>query len=963
MQTDEVLRILIVDDEPANLLALEALLEELSPHLVRARSGEDAIKQAEEQEFAVILLDVQMPGIDGYETGRILRSRPRSQFTPIIFLTAFDSDAASQARAYGLGAVDFLVKPLNSFVLRAKVRVFVELFRKTERIKQLEKQQFQQRLAEEKRSWEQTAHLVSRTFAESTSEESALRTVLRTLCEQLKCDAATLWTLDGDSLRCKDFWQSPAVAFPRLEAESRVESFTQGVGLPGRVWEQSGLVWIDHFAREVQFPRFDAARAEGVATAVGLPLVMGQEFLGVVEFFSRGRLQPDNDLTATLLDIGTQIGPFLHRMHSARALAHSEAVKSAVLNAALDSIVTINEQGRVIEWNPAAERTFGYAREEAIGKPISELIVPSYLREAHNQGMARYLATGEGPVLGTLIELPAIRSDGREIEVELAINPIHLGSESLFTAYLRDVTERNRSDQAILESEGRLQLAVEIAEMGTFEIDLLTDRVTVNEPGRLIYGWPTGQTTFSTVQSHFHPDDREHVLRRVGEALNPAGAGTFEVEQRIYRTDGNLRWLRVRGKAFFDGEGALRKAVRCVGTYLDVTDRKLAEETLKEADRRKDEFLALLAHELRNPLAPLRNGLEVLRLAADDHDVVLEARLMMERQLGHMVRIIDDLLDISRITRNKLELRPDRILFSNVIANALETVGLSGQSMDHKLVVSIPPEPIYLHADLTRLAQVFANLLTNSVKFTPPGGSIWLTATQLADSIVVEIKDTGIGIPTADVSKIFEMFSQVDRSLERTSGGLGIGLALVKGLLEMHGGTVVASSAGHGLGSSFTVTLPTLVDAFESTTEGEHTETMSPDVTKHRILVVDDNQDSAHSMALMLRALGNEVALAHDGVEAVAATETFRPQVILMDIGMPKLNGFEATRQIRGEPWGRDIVVIALTGWGNEHDRQLSQAAGCDAHLVKPVELSELKQMIEQLRSTNRGRRDTNEKF
>ena len=395
-----------------------------------------------------------------------------------------------------------------------------------------------------------------------------------------------------------------------------------------------------------------------------------------------------------------------------------------------------------------------------------------------------------------------------------------------------------------------------------------------------------------------------------------------------------------------------------VWSFRDITERRLAEkslqrqsERLREADRQKDDFLALLAHELRNPLAPLRNGLQVIRLANGDADAVDQARDMMDRQLGHMVRLIDDLLDASRIGRNKMELRRSRVLLSEIIDNAVETARPAIEAAGLGLGISLPAGPLFLDADLTRLAQVLSNLLTNSAKYTNRGGQIWLTAERSGDDAVITVRDNGTGIAADALPRVFDMFSQAGRSIERTSGGLGIGLALVKGLVEMHGGSVAASSDGPGTGSTFTVRLPVLpsISAEPESTAAPPHDAQPPAGSPRRILVVDDSRASARTLATVLELLGNEVNTAHDGIEALEAAEKFLPEVILMDLGMPRLNGYEAARRIREKPWGRGAIIIALTGWGRDGDRIQSREAGCNAHLVKPVNLPDLQKLLSDL--------------
>ena len=371
---------------------------------------------------------------------------------------------------------------------------------------------------------------------------------------------------------------------------------------------------------------------------------------------------------------------------------------------------------------------------------------------------------------------------------------------------------------------------------------------------------------------------------------------------------------------------------------------------VREQDRRKDEFLAILAHELRNPLAPLRNGLQVLRMTAADPELD-SIRTMMDRQLTHMVRLIDDLLDVSRISRSKMELRQTRVTLADVIRSAVETVRLAIDEAGHALEIALPTEPVYLYADLTRLAQVFGNLLSNSAKYTPRGGRICVSSELKGAMVAVRVEDNGIGIPGESLPRIFDMFSQVDRSIERSTGGMGIGLALVKGLVEMHHGSVEATSAGAGQGCVFTVRLPRMESAVQTTQQQQPQAGAIASGAGEKILVVDDNRDSAASLAMMLKLLGNEVRTAFDGLEAVELAAEFRPAVIFMDIGMPRLNGYEAARRIREQPWGAAVTIVALTGWGQQSDRLRSKQAGCDEHLVKPVNPTELEALLQRRRS------------
>jgi len=378
--------------------------------------------------------------------------------------------------------------------------------------------------------------------------------------------------------------------------------------------------------------------------------------------------------------------------------------------------------------------------------------------------------------------------------------------------------------------------------------------------------------------------------------------------------------------------------------FADVTQRTLAEKALREADRRKDEFLAMLAHELRNPLAAIRNAAQVILGNEGDLETSRAASQILNRQVGHMIRQVDDLLDVSRISRGKIELRKDRVELAHVVNHAVETIRPLCDTLRHELSVTLPPQPIYLVGDPIRLAQVFGNLLNNACKFTDKGGRIWLTGAVEGDQVVVRVRDTGIGLAKDQLGRIFELFAQVDNSLERARDGLGLGLTLVKKLVEMHYGSVEACSSGPGRGSEFLVRLPLLRDP-PPTAPREQSGVKPQTVVARRILVVDDNRDSANSLAMLLKLLGHTVDTAHDGLEAVERAATFRADVILLDIGMPRLNGYEAARRIRQQRQ-KGLKLVALTGWGQEEDRQRSEEAGFDAHLVKPVDFAALTKLL-----------------
>ena len=624
------------------------------------------------------------------------------------------------------------------------------------------------------------------------------------------------------------------------------------------------------------------------------------------------------------------------RLLDARLLASIvESSDVAIISKSLD--------GEIQTWNTAAERLFGYSAAEAVGRHISLVIPPE--RIAEEEEIIASLKAGKRI---EHFQTERLRSDGRRVWVSLTISPVKDDAGNVIGAskIVRDITDRK-------EVEADRQRFVTLVESSTDFIgisDLQGTPIFVNRAGLAMVGLDgIDEARRTNVAAFFFPEDQPRITQELFPTVLEKGHGEIQVRFRNFKT-GAARWMDFKVLTLTDAVG---RPIAFASVSQDVTERKRLEDTLRglaadlsEADRRKDEFLATLAHELRNPLAPLSNVLEVWK-RTDDPETLRRTRDTMERQLGQLVRLVDDLLDLNRITHNRLELRQSRVELGGVIQQAVEACRPVADSLGHELRVSLLPEPYYLNADPARLAQVFGNLLSNACKYTEPGGKISVTAELQGSEVVVAVKDTGIGIPPDKLASIFDMFMQVDGSLERAQGGLGIGLTLVKRLVHMHGGTVEAKSAGRG--SEFIVRLPVLLDE-AGAAPPELAAARRPPPTQ-RILIVDDNTDSADSLAMLLRITGHETYTAHDGLGAIDAVEKHRPDVVLLDIGLPKMNGRDVCRRVREQAWGKNIVLIAVTGWGQEEDRRKSQEAGFDGHLVKPVDHERLAELLRSLTS------------
>lgn len=444
-----------------------------------------------------------------------------------------------------------------------------------------------------------------------------------------------------------------------------------------------------------------------------------------------------------------------------------------------------------------------------------------------------------------------------------------------------------------------------------------------------------------------HPDD---VARSVQQWRRSVQTGVpFSIEYRIRRHDGEWRWMNVNAALVKDKAGA---SIEWIGMCLDITDRKLAEDRLKAADKTKDKFLATLAHELRNPLTPICGGLDIMRIAHGDSETVETARQLIERQVEQLTRLVDDLLDISRISLGKIVLQKTRNALAPVIRNAVDAIQGFADQKEQTVTIFLPSDPIFVEGDYTRLCQIFTNLLNNAVKYSENGGKIEVAVTQSNSMLTIRISDNGIGIPQSMLDAIFEMFSQVDSSLEKTHGGLGIGLNLAKRLVELHGGEIYAESDGLGRGSTFVVTLP-CSHSEQSSSLDEQIDTESS-VLLRRILVVDDNSDVVKVLVRLLRYMGHTVSSASDGLEACSIAEEMRPEIIFMDLGMPNLNGYESCRRIRSQGWASSIAIVALTGWNQEEYRRLASEAGFNYHLTKPVSYNSLQQFLANMETESR---------
>jgi len=915
--------ILVVDDEPRNLTVLETILSDPGYRLIRALSPDEALLALVNHEFALLILDVQMPGMTGFELAQTIKSRKKTAQIPIIFLTAHFNDDQHVLEGYGTGAVDYMLKPVNAAALRSKVDVFTELHRRGRDLaianRALAAEVVERTRAEDElRRW--NAQLDLR-VAERTHALNASNARVRLATEALGL-GFWLWNLDADHWRWENEW--PSRVFNGAQEDWPASS----AQLIACLHPNDGKRFAEA-ARAI--PGSDGRfRFEGRLTSC-----KGGEHAVEIE----GRLVDEGSAQRTLL--GT-IRDVSDRYRAERDLRESE-VRYRTLFQSIDEgfcvVDMVFDDGGVARDFRFRETNAAFHRHSGLGE-VGGMLASEFI-----PAVEQIWLDGLGKVA---MEGKPFRHHGR-VEglariVDIYAFVIETPEGRSVAMLFRDVTERKRSEEALLERERFLTTVTEAARVGIAVIDSTYRYRFVNDSFRRILN-ASGPIRVGQRVGSLNAKRWESVKPAVDRAL--AGE-SLSIEFAVHSAQDQGGMSRpTHICAFLEPHTDVNMSRTVAVVLIDITPLKRLEAELRDADRHKDEFLATLAHELRNPLAPVRNAVSILQLSTTDNPPAIRAGAIIQRQVKVMARLIDDLMDVARINQGRLELQLERVSLDDVLNLALESSRPQIEEAGHKLEVVLQDVPQMVEADPTRLAQVFMNILTNAAKYTERGGHIAM-ASRIADGQVhVTVRDSGIGIARENIDRVFEMFSQVEIALARSRGGLGIGLSLAKRLVEMHGGSISARSEGLGKGSEFEVVLPIMTELV-ATPERSSRDLASPSRAV-RILVVDDNIDGAETLGALLEMRGFSVAMAFDGEAAVERAESFHPEVVLLDIGLPKKNGYEVCRAIKAMPWSVGIKIVAITGWGDANAKQAALDAGFDRHFVKPVTEELLMCTIEEL--------------
>ncbi len=666
-------------------------------------------------------------------------------------------------------------------------------------------------IAERKRTERYLAvqHHATRVMAESATSDDALPALLRVIGEGLGWPVGACWMPTDDGARaelsCAAFWEGRGRGARHLAAVNRKVKLGPGRGLPGHVWEARRSRWVADLATDPHFTRMDAALGDGLQAGFLLPITAGVDVLAVLEFFSHEPRSPDPALLEMLTTLSGQIGQFLERKRAETALAASERETRQILETAHDAFVAIDSAGLITAWNPQAQATFGWPAKEALGRDLADTIIPAAHREAHRHGMEQFLRSGEGRVLGRLMELPALHRDGREFPIELTICALRTQDGYSFNAFARDITERKAAAELLERQRRQLIEAQSVGQFGSWEWDVAGDTTQWSDELYRIYGLqpPDEPMSFEDAVQRVHPDDRAMVQAKIQRAFETGDP--FSFEHRAVRPDGGVRVIHARGEVVMGDHGA---PVRILGTGQDITERHAVE-------RAKAEFVSVVSHELRTPLTSIRGSLGLLESGVLGA-LPANGRRMIEiavKNSDRLVRLVNEILDIERLNSGEIEMHPQACDAVQLIEQATEE--MAAVFDEANVTLALDAEPVALLADPDRVVQTLTNLLSNAVKFSPAGSTVGVSSAQHDDSVLFQVADEGRGIPADKLESIFERFQQVDASDAREKGGAGLGLAICRMIVEHHGGRIWAQSTP-GQGTTLSFVLPTLTTASAS---------------------------------------------------------------------------------------------------------------------------------------------------
>lgn len=612
-----------------------------------------------------------------------------------------------------------------------------------------------------------------------------------------------------------------------------------------------------------------------------------------------------------------------------------------IITTAMDAIICVDSDQHITLFNQAAEQMFGYSAQEMLGQPLDRLI-PERFHAAHHRHIDDFVQSGVTiRRMGGFTRAFGVRRNGDEFPLEGAISQAESGGTRILTVILRDITARLRAEERLRESEETFRAMFERSPLGKFHTDPAGRFLRVNHAFCHMTGRSPEMLLSMRIGDLTHPQERPTEWENF-QRLAEGGGDSYESRLRYLHADGRYVWVRISANVIPD---ALGRPWRIAAVVQDITESQRLEELLHVQHRRKDEFLATLAHELRNPLAPIGAGIEILRRTGSTNGVGLELLNSMQRQLDHLVHLVDDLLDVSRVNRGKITLRRAPLDLRQSVHSAIETCQQTLDAKGHHLELDLPHDPLVIQGDPTRLVQIVANLLNNAAKYTEPGGRIRISLARDGGEAVIRVDDNGLGIAAEVLPTVWDLFTQARDTLDKADGGLGIGLSLVRRLVELHGGRVEAASLGRGYGSTFTVRFPLGMATPLLKTNAAPLTTQHRTST-YRILAIDDNPDAVWTLAMMLDLSGHQAKTAKNGCEGLALAREIQPDIIFVDIGLPDIDGYEVARRMRQQPETCRAVLVALTGWGTEEDLRKSKDAGFDAHLTKPVSMQTIDEVF-----------------